>query len=160
MLIRLATAEDWPALWPILSPIIRAGDTYALDSNMGEAAARQYWLGEDKTTYVAEEDKRILGTYYLRANQAGGGRHVCNCGYMTATGATGRGIARTMCTHSLIQAREQGFRSMQFNFVVSTNDRAVRLWISLGFKIVGTLPRAFEHPSEGLVDAYVMYLEL
>ena len=110
--------------------------------------------------FVAEEDGRILGTYYLRANQLGGGDHVANCGYITASGATGRGIARRMCEHSLAHARARGFRAMQFNLVVSTNERAVRLWQSLGFAIVGRLPLAFHHPSQGDVDALVMYRAL
>ena len=109
---------------------------------------------------MAEEEGRVLGTYYIRANQAGGGPHVCNCGYMTAPEAAGRGVARTMHAHSLEHARQRGFRAMQFNFVVSTNERAVRLWQSLGFETVGQLPGAFEHPVQGFVDALVMYRQL
>jgi ribosomal protein S18 acetylase RimI-like enzyme len=128
---------------------------------MSEDAALAYWLGSDpgsdKETFVAEENGVILGTYYIRPNQAGGGRHVCNCGYMTAVAATGKGIARRMCLHSLGYARERGYLAMQFNFVVSTNVRAVRLWEHLGFAIVGRLPRAFNHPAHGLVDALVMF---
>jgi len=101
-----------------------------------------------------------VGTYYLRANQAGGGRHVCNCGYVTKATASGRGIARAMCLHSLALARSRGYRAMQFNFVVSTNERAVRLWQSLGFEIVGRLPGAFRHPIQGFVEALVMYQTL
>ncbi|WP_428308904.1 N-acetyltransferase family protein [Lacipirellula sp.] len=108
-----------------------------------------YWTGEDRATFVAEEDGKILGTYYLRANQLGGGSHVANCGYITAAEAAGRGIAGSMCEHSLKRARKMGFRAMQFNLVVSTNERAVRLWQQLGFEIVGTLPKAFAHPSRG-----------
>jgi len=101
-----------------------------------------------------------LGTYFLKANQQGGGSHVANCGYVTSVEAQGRGIARAMCLHSLERAKERGFHAMQFNFVVSTNDRAVKLWLSLGFEIVGRLPRAFQHPERGFVDALVMYREL
>jgi ribosomal protein S18 acetylase RimI-like enzyme len=117
-------------------------------------------LGEDRETFVAEEDGEIVGTYYIRANQAGGGRHICNCGYMTSAAATGRGVARAMCGHSLDYARERGFRGMQFNFVVDTNTRAVALWQSLGFEIVGRLPKAFHHPKLGFVDALVMFRPL
>ena len=152
--------EDAVAIWPIIRPIIRAGDTYALDPQMSEADALAYWLGPDKETFVAEEDGMILGTYYMRPNPAGGGAHVCNCGYMTSTAATGRGIARLMCQHSLDHARARGYRAMQFNFVVSTNERAVRLWESLGFTIVGRLPHAFRHPTRGYVDALVMFQSL
>jgi ribosomal protein S18 acetylase RimI-like enzyme len=157
MIIRSARSEDKPAIWAIMEPVIRAGETYTLDRNMSETDALAYWCGADKNTYVAEADNIIVGTYYLRSNQAGGGRHVCNCGFMTSAEATGRGIARLMCEHALKQAHDHGFRAMQFNFVVSVNERAVRLWQSLGFEIVGRLPSAFEHPTEGYVDALVMF---
>jgi len=127
---------------------------------MTEAEALAYWMGPDKETFVAVEDGNFLGTYYMRPNQAGGGKHVCNCGYMTAENAGGRGVARSMCEHSLSHARASGYRAMQFNFVVSTNQRAVRLWQSLGFDIIGRLPEAFEHPQRGYVDALVMYQPL
>ncbi|PLU10439.1 GNAT family N-acetyltransferase [Sinorhizobium medicae] len=102
----------------------------------------------------------MLGTYYIRANQAGGGRHVCNCGYMTHAAASGKGVARRMHEHSLAHARASGFRAMQFNFVISSNERAVCLWKRLGFEVVGTLPEAFLHPSKGYVDALVMFRSL
>lgn len=160
MLIRPACLEDHPAIWEILEPVIRAGETYALDRDMNREATLAYWLAPDKETFVAEEDGAILGTFYMRANQAGGGSHICNCGYMTSAQATGRGVARQMCQFSLNHARERGYRGMQFNFVVSTNERAVRLWESLGFKIMGVLPLAFNHPSRGYVDALVMFQPL
>jgi ribosomal protein S18 acetylase RimI-like enzyme len=160
MLIRPARPEDWPSIWAILEPTIRAGETYALDRDMNEDAARDYWMGADRESFVAEEDGSIVGTYYLRANQGGGGSHVCNCGYMTRADATGRGVARRMCLHSLEHARARGYRAMQFNSVVSTNTRAVRLWRSLGFDIVGRLPLAFRHPTQGDVDALVMFQAL
>jgi L-amino acid N-acyltransferase YncA len=160
MEVRAARPADAPAIWAIIGPVIRAGETYALDRDMPERDALAYWLHKDRETFVAEQDGAILGTYYLRANQAGGGRHVCNCGYMTAAAAAGRGVARAMCGHSLDRARRRGFRAMQFNFVVSTNARAVALWESLGFAVVGRLPRAFDHPGQGFVDALVMYRDL
>lgn len=158
--IRPAEAADAAAIAAIVVPIVREGTTYALDADMGEADVLAYWMGADKETFVAEEHGVVLGTYYLRPNQAGGGRHVCNCGYMVSAAATGRGIARSLCEHSLAYARSKGYRAMQFNFVVSTNARAVRLWQSLGFEIVGRLPLAFHHPTEGDVDALVMYRRL
>jgi len=158
--IRPFAAADAAAVWAILEPVIRAGDTYTLPRDMSEAAALAYWTAADKQTFVAEQDGRIVGTYYLRANQAGGGAHVANCGYMTAQGESGRGVARAMCAHSLERARACGFRAMQFNFVVSTNVRAVALWQSMGFDIVGRLPQAFAHPSHGDVDALVMFRRL
>lgn len=158
--IRPAEPRDAVAIAAIIVPIIREGATYALDPGMSEAEAVAYWMAPEKETFVAEEDGVIVGTYYLRANQAGGGRHVCNCGYMTMPAASGRGVARGMCAHSLAHARSRGYRTMQFNFVVSTNERAVRLWQSLGFEIVGRLPAAFRHPSAGYVDAFVMFQQL
>ena len=160
MLIRPAHPEDARAVWSIIGPTIRAGETYVLDPQMSEADALAHWFGPDKETFVAEENGSIVGTYYMRPNHAGGGAHVCNCGYVTSTAATGRGIGRLMCQHSLDHARTRGYRAMQFNFVVSTNERAVRLWESLGFTIVGHLPLAFRHPTRGYVDALVMFQQL
>ncbi len=160
MIVRPARDRDADAIWSIIGPTIRAGETYALPRDMSREAALAYWLGADRETFVAEDQGRIVGTYYIRANQAGGGAHVCNCGYMTAKSSSGRGVARNMCAHSLDHARRRGFRAMQFNFVVSTNERAVRLWQSLGFAIVGRLPGAFAHPGLGDVDALVMFRAL
>ena len=160
MTIRPAGAADAEAIAAIIMPTIREGATYTLDPGMSEGAALAYWMGPDKETFVAVEDGIILGTYYIRPNQAGGGAHVANCGYMTAAAAIGRGIARRMGEHSMTHARTRGYRAIQFNFVVSTNERAVRLWQSLGFGIVGTLPLAFHHPLHGYVDAFVMYRSL
>jgi ribosomal protein S18 acetylase RimI-like enzyme len=144
----------------IIGPVIRAGETYTLAREMSEADALSYWMGPDRETFVAVEDRRLLGTYYLRSNQAGGGDHVANCGYMIDPEVADQGVARHMCEHSLALARLRGFRGMQFNFVVSTNERAVNLWKSLGFDVVGRLPLAFRHPSLGYVDALVMFRAL
>lgn len=158
--IRSAGIRDGDAIWPVIEPVIRAGDVYTLPREMCREEALEYWFSNGHEVFVAEENGTVVGTYYLRANQRGGGDHVANCGYATASVATGRGVARAMCTHSLEYARRRGFRAMQFNFVVSTNERAVRLWQSFGFEIVGTLPKAFLHPERGYVDAFVMYREL
>jgi ribosomal protein S18 acetylase RimI-like enzyme len=160
MLIRAARKEDRDGIWQVLEPTIRAGDTYPLPRDMNKAEAIAYWTGPDRETFVAEKDGRVIGTYYLRANQRGGGAHVANCGYVTANDARGRGVARSMCEHSLQHARERGFRAMQFNFVISTNERAIRLWESLGFQIVGRLPLVFLHPNLGYTDAFVMFRTL
>lgn len=160
MLIRPAKPRDADAIWSIIGPTIRAGETYTLDPAMTKDHALGYWLSADKETFVAEENGAILGTYYIGPNQPGGGAHVCNCGYMTAEGATGRGVARAMCEHSLRNAAERGYRAMQFNFVVSANERAIRLWQSYGFEVVGRLPLAFHHPHKGYVDALVMFRDL
>jgi len=160
MLIRPAAPEDQAAIWAMLEPLVRAGEVFALDHAMSEADGLAYWCGADKATFVAEDGGEILGSYYIRANQAGGGAHVCNGGYMTAAQAGGRGVAQAMGRHSLDEARRRGFRAMQYNFVVSTNVRAVRLWEYLGFAVVGRLPAAFHHPEHGYVDAVVMFQAL
>ena len=160
MLIRAAAAGDADAIWAIMEPIVRAGETYTLPRDMDKKSALTYWLSAEHEVFVAEDNNEIVGTYILRANQKGGGAHVANCGYITAVSAPGRGIASLMCAHSLDRARARGFRAMQYNFVVSANERAVRLWQSFGFEIVGRLPRAFHHPALGYVDAYIMYRDL
>ena len=123
----------------------------------GGEQAFAFWFSPEKEVFVWEENGQVLGTYFLKANQQGGGAHVANCGYVTSTAAQGRGIARAMCLHSLERAKERGFRGMQFNFVVSCNTRAVKLWSSLGFETVGRLPEVFAHPKLGFVDAFVMF---
>jgi ribosomal protein S18 acetylase RimI-like enzyme len=157
MTIRLAGSSDTNAIWAILEPTIRAGETYTLPRSMEKEQALAYWFSPEHTVFVAEQDGEVVGSYYLRANQQGGGAHVCNCGYMTAARASGRGIATAMCAHSLEYGRSQGFRAMQFNFVVSSNEAAIHLWQKFGFAIVGRLPGAFLHPVSGYVDALVMY---
>jgi L-amino acid N-acyltransferase YncA len=160
MLIRPAADGDANAIWTIMEPIIRAGETYCLPRDMDKDSALAYWLSTEHEVFVAEEHGEIIGTYCLQANQKGGGAHVANCGYMTAVSATGRGVARAMCAHSLDRARERGFRAMQFNFVIGTNERAVRLWQTFGFETVGRLPKAFLHPTLSYVDVYIMYRTL
>jgi ribosomal protein S18 acetylase RimI-like enzyme len=158
--VREAKAGDADAIWSILEPMIRAGETYPLPRGMNRQEALAYWFESGHEVFVAEDDDGVVGTCFLRANQHGGGSHVANCGYVTATGATGRGVARTMCAHSLEHAKRRGFLTMQFNFVVSNNERAVRLWKSFGFEIIGRIPKAFLHPTAGYTDAYVMYRSL
>jgi ribosomal protein S18 acetylase RimI-like enzyme len=158
--VRLARFQDRDAIWNILEPVLRAGETYTQPPDVGRDDALGYWFHDGHEVFVAEDAGRVVGTYYLRANQSGGGSHVANCGYMTAPAAQGRGIARAMLDHSLARARARGFRAMQFNFVVSTNERAVKTWLAYGFEIVGRLPSAFRHPRFGFVDALVMYKPL
>lgn len=158
--VRAARDEDRDAIWSILEPALRAGETYTVDPDISREDSLSYWYEASHEPFVAEEDGVILGTYFMRANQGGGGSHVANCGYMTAARAQGKGIARTMLEHSLEHAKRRGFRAMQFNFVVSTNERAVATWRAYGFEVVGTLPGAFKHPQFGFVDALVMYKQL
>ncbi len=154
--IRPATATDDDAIWAILKPTFSTGETYPLPRDISRADALAYWHSPGHSVFVAEDARQVVGTYYLRANQRGGGAHVANCGYIVANNAWGRGAARAMCEHSLDTARERGFTAMQFNFVIATNERAVALWQACGFAVVGRLPGAFRHPKLGPVDALVM----
>ncbi len=160
MKIRPASPDDAAAIAALILPEIDAGETYALPRDLSAAAAIAYWCGPDRQTFVIEDEGRLLGSYYLRANQAGGGDHVANAGYMVDPVARGRGVARAMAIDSFDRARAAGFTAMQFNFVVSSNTRAVALWQALGFAIVGRLPGAFRHPSLGPVNALVMFRSL
>ena len=157
MLIRPATELDRAGIWTTIEPAIRAGDTYSLPRNMTRDEALAYWLSPEHEVIVAEYDGAVVGTYYLKANQKGGGSHVANCGYMVNPLSASRGVGRAMCEDSLARARSRGFLAVQFNFVVSSNVRAVGLWESCGFEIVGRLPSAFNHPTLGMIDALVMY---
>jgi len=158
--IRSATTKDHAAIWNIFHEIIAAGDTYAFDSQMPRDEALAYWFRADTDTYIAERNGGVVGTYILRPNQSGPGSHVANAAFMVARDAEGAGVGRRMAEHCLTEARRMGFRGMQFNFVISTNTRAIHLWNQLGFKTVGTLPGAFRHPQKGYVDVYVMFRSL
>jgi len=160
MEIRPATTADADAIWSILDPIVRAGETYALPRDLPRAEALAWWQAPGNEVFVAVEGGAVLGTYFIRPNQRGPGSHVANCGYATAQTATGRGIARAMCAHSLEHGRARGYRAMQFNLVISTNVPAVHLWTSMGFETLCRLPGAFQHPALGFVDALVMFRTL
>ncbi len=157
MTIREATREDFEQIWPLFHEIVAAGETYAYPQDITREEALKIWMDAPRKTYVFEDGGQVLGTYFIKTNQAGPGDHVCNCGYMVSSAARGRGLATAMCEHSQDMARELGYKAMQFNCVVSTNEGAVRLWNKLGFATVGRLPKAFRHPSKGYVDALVMY---
>lgn len=157
MNIREATRDDFDQIWPIFREIAASGETYAYPRDITRAQALKTWLDDPRGTYVFEDGDQVLGTYYIKTNQTGPGDHVCNCGYMVSSMARGRGLATAMCEHSQEIARKFGYKAMQFNFVASSNEGAVRLWIKLGFSVVGRLPNAFSHPSKGYVDALVMY---
>lgn len=149
---------DWPGIWKVLEPAFRAGDSYPIYSDVTEADAKTYWFAPDKTTFVARNEAGdIIGTYYIRPNQGGIGSHICNCGFVTAENARGQGVASKMCEHSQDYARQSGYRGMQYNLVVATNEAALHLWKKQGFGIVGRLPGAFEHKDFGFVDAFVMF---
>lgn len=155
--IRKAELSDFEEIWQIFHEVVRQGDTYAFSPDTGKAEAFEIWMKTPTATYVVFDGRSIVGTYYIKPNQPGLGAHVCNAGYMVSRNARRRGIGRAMCEHSQIEAAILGFRAMQFNLVVSTNQGAINLWQELGFTIIGTLPRAFQHKELGLVDAVVMY---
>jgi L-amino acid N-acyltransferase YncA len=158
--IRRATGRDREAIWQIFHAVVAGGETYVFDPEISRGKALAYWLAPKTRCYVALSDQRIVGTYILKANQPGLGSHVANAGFMVPPSAQGRGVGRTMAEHCLREATRLGYRAMQFNFVVSTNTNALRLWKNLGFKIVGRLPGAFRHSGRGFVDVCVMFRRL
>ena len=160
MLIRPAGEADRDTVWSIIAPIIAEGEAYALPRDWSRAEALAYWFAPDNEVFLAEAEGEALGAWYLKPNKLGGGAHVANAGYATAVGARGRGVARAMGEYSLAYARSRGFRAMQFNFVISSNVPAVRLWTSLGFETLCRVPEAFAHPTLGFVDALVIYQRL
>ena len=160
VVIRPITDYDREAIWAIFRAVIAARDSYTFAPDTPRGIGIGYWFAPDITTFVAERDDRVVGMYKLIANFTGLGAHVANASFMVDPAAAGHGIGRAMGLHALREARAHGYEAMQFNFVVSTNRRAVSLWHSLGFRIIGTLPRAFRHGRLGLVDAYVMHRSL
>jgi len=157
VVIRPAADTDHDAIWHIFRAVVARRDTYAFAPDTPRDVGVGYWFGPDITAFVAELDGRVVGIYKLIANGSRLAAHVSNASFMVDPAAFGRGVGRAMGLHALREARAQGYDAMQFNFVVSTNRRAVALWQSLGFRIVGTQPKAFRHGSLGLVDAYVMH---
>ena len=154
MNIRAALDDDYESIWAMLEPVFRAGDTYAIDADISREAALAYWCSA--RTYIAEDD-RPLGTFYIRENQKGGGAHVCNCGYITARGAEGRGVARAMLAFSLEEAKRLGFEAMQYNFVLASNARAVATWERAGFDLIARQPKAFKDPAGDYSDALIFH---
>jgi L-amino acid N-acyltransferase YncA len=155
--IRTATANDAPAIWRIFRAVVAPGDTYSFPLDTTEKDAVAYFVGSGITSFVAEDDGRVIGMYKLIPNRIGRGSHVANASFMVDPAAQGKGAGRALGEHCLDEARRQGYEAMQFNFVVSTNTAGVTLWKKLGFEIVGTLPKAFDHATLGKVDAYVMH---
>ncbi len=155
--VTIRPAEDavHDAIWSMLEPVFRAGDTYAIDRGIPREAALAYWTSE--RAYVAELEGTPVGTFYIRENQKGGGAHVCNCGYITARGAEGKGVARAMLTFSLTEAKVLGFEAMQYNFVLATNTRAIDTWRRAGFEEIGRIPRAFRFLDGSYTDALILY---
>jgi ribosomal protein S18 acetylase RimI-like enzyme len=158
--IREFTEADWPQTWRIIEPVFRAGETYPCAREISEAESHSYWIDKPQATYIVELDGTILGSYYIKPNSEELGAHVCNCGYIVSKNARGQGVGSAMCAHSQDEAARLGFRAMQYNLVVASNEKAVRLWQKHGMQIVGTLPGAFRHAELGYVDAHIMYKEL
>ncbi len=155
-----ATSADEERIWALLQPVFRAGDTYAVDPLIDRDAAIAYWMEADKTAFILRIEGQAVGTYYIRPNQPGGGAHICNCGFITAPSARGNGVARRMLDHALIEAKQQGYQAMQFNFVLASNQRALGIWQRNGFATIGRIPQAFLHPKQGYVDALILHRSL
>lgn len=149
--------KDFSIIWPLMKPIIRAGEAYALPRDMGFAAARAYWFSSTGHVFVALDGETVLGTYYWKPNRLGGGGHVANAGFMVNAAARGRGVAQALCQHALDQARQADFTAMQFNFVVSSNSAAVYVWKKMGFVEIGRIPCGFAHPTLGFVDVLILH---
>jgi L-amino acid N-acyltransferase YncA len=155
--IRPATDSDRDAIWEIFQATVAPGDVFVYHPNTSREEAFGYWFALGTDTFVAEKDGNVVGSYILRKNRPGLGDHVANAGFMVDPNARRLGVGRAMGEHCLSEACRLGYRAMQFNFVVSTNEFAIHLWKELGFEIVGTLPAAFRHAQKGYVDAYVMF---
>ena len=155
--IKKAAKKDWDQIWPIVQAVFQSGSTYAYPPETNKEDAYTIWMKVPTATYMALSEGTVAGTYYIKPNQPALGSHVCNAGYMVSSTARGQGIGRALCAHSLQEAVKLGFKAMQYNLVVVTNQCAIKLWIDMGFEIIGTLPRAFKHKEMGLVDAHIMY---
>ena len=162
MLIRDATTEDWAAVWPFLRTTMAAGETYTVPRDITEASARTMWMPEPPSaTFVAvDDDATVLGSAKANRNHQGPGSHIASASFLVDPAHNGRGVGRALGEHVLAWAATQGFRAMQFNAVVETNTRAVALWTSLGFQIIGTLPEGFAHPEHGYVGLHIMHRRL
>lgn len=158
--IRKSLSDDTNQIWNIFQSVVRSGDTYAFMPNITKDEALSYWIGVDKHCYVAEYENAIAGTYIIKDNQPGLGSHIANASFMVAPKFQGKSIGKTMGQHALIEAKNLGYAAMQFNLVISTNLVAINLWQKLGFKIIGTIPNAFNHQQYGMVDAHIMFREL
>jgi L-amino acid N-acyltransferase YncA len=159
--VRDATDDDWPAIWPFFEATVRAQETYAYDPGLSSRAGRALWMSAPPSrTVVAETDGRVVGSAKMGPNRDGPGAHIGTASFMVDPAVRGRGVGRTLAEHVVEWHREEGYRGIQFNAVVETNTAAVRLWRSLGFEVVGTVPGAFRHPMQGYVGLHVMFLSL
>ncbi len=157
---RIATDEDEEALWGLLEPMVRKGGTYVFSLDKTKESMMGYWMGTDKTTFVVEKEGVVVGTFYLKANQEGLGDHICNAGFVVSRNVEGQGVGRWMGEYAQVAAKSRGFLAIQFNFVIKSNQKAVHLWTSLGFSLIGEIPEAYRHPNLGLVSALIFYKKL
>ena len=162
MRIREARPEDWTAIWPFFREIVDAGETYAYDPEIDEEGGRALWMvaAPARTTVAVDDDDAVIGSASMYANRPGRGSHVASASFMVDPARGGEGAGRALAEEMIAWARSSGFRAIQFNAVVESNTRAVALWQSLGFEIIGTVPEAFEHPALGLVGLHVMHRRL
>ncbi|MEU7825900.1 GNAT family N-acetyltransferase [Catellatospora sp. NPDC049133] len=161
MIIREASGQDWPAIYPFFTEIVAAGETYAFPEGMEAEQARPWWMERAPgRTVVAVDGDTVLGSAKMGPNRPGRGAHIATASFMVDPAHRGRGVGRALGEHVLDWARAQGYHGMQFNAVVETNTAAVRLWQAIGFEILTTVPEAFEHPSHGRVGLHVMYQRL
>jgi GNAT superfamily N-acetyltransferase len=165
MLIREASLADWPAIWAFMEGIVRAGETYAWDLDLTEDEARSFWFQWDgrpqgHTVVATDADGTVVGTAETGPNHGGPGSHIATAGFMVDPVHAGQGVGRALGEHVLDLARAEGYRAMQFNAVVESNTAAVRLWRSLGFDVLTTIPEGFCHPVHGYVGLHVMYQRL
>ena len=160
MILRDATPDDWPAIWPFLRDIVAAGETYTLPRDLDEGSARALWMGAARTVVATDDGGTVLGTAKFGPNHLGPASHIANASFMVDPAAAGRGVGRALGEHVLAEAKADGYRSMQFNAVVSTNTRAVALWESLGFAVIATVPEGYEHATLGYVGLHIMFRPL
>ncbi len=159
--ITIATERDFTLIWPIFQSIVKGGDTYVYSADITEEDAKKVWFAPNFQTFIARVDGKVVGAYVIRPNHRDLGSHISNAAYFVAPEFRGRGFAKQMAEHSFAEAKKQGYKAMQFNYVISTNEVAVKLWQSLGFKIIGTVPAAHDHKKLGrLVDIHIMHRPL
>lgn len=160
MRIREATLSDYDAVWEIFEKVIQTGDTYVFDPATKKEDLSIHWFAPYMKTFVAEENGKILGTYIIKPNQPDLGSHIANGSYMVHPECQGKGIGKMLAEHSIEFAKSSGYKGLQFNIVVSTNESAIRLWMKYDFIIIGIIPNGFKHAELGYVDAYIMYRDL
>lgn len=152
-----ADSADFEEIWALFHTMVKQGDTYVYAPNTSRTEAYTLWMTEPEQTFVALDDDDLVGTYILKKNQPGLGSHVASAEFIIAPALRHHGVGKLLCQHAIEQARTAGYKAMQFNFIVSSDEKTIRMWQSLGFNIVGTVPQAFHHQSLGYIDAHIMY---